>query len=239
MQQYTGVGSGIVIGNGSSNATQFGLLIGGGATMGTTNSASNSVGIGFSCSVQGQRNVVIGDGATITGGNSDSVVIGQTADGAALRVVAIGTGAQGAHADCVVLGTSATSFAAQQFVVSSSNPITTVHIGGGNTAATTPDLTYRTTNQVGADKAGANVIFQAGMGTGAGAPGAVRLSVGIQTGTSSTVQTARVGLEVRFSSTALDTYLMIWDVDNAVLERVSVGAADSGGAGFKVLRIPN
>jgi hypothetical protein len=32
---------------------------------------------------------------------------------------------------------------------------------------------------------------------------------------------------------------MVWDNDNATLERVSVGAADSGGAGFKVLRIPN
>jgi hypothetical protein len=32
---------------------------------------------------------------------------------------------------------------------------------------------------------------------------------------------------------------MIWDVDNNNLERVTVGAADSGGAGFKVLRIAN
>jgi hypothetical protein len=40
-------------------------------------------------------------------------------------------------------------------------------------------------------------------------------------------------------STTTQTGLMIWDVDNATLERVTVGAADSGGAGFKVLRIPN
>ncbi len=36
-----------------------------------------------------------------------------------------------------------------------------------------------------------------------------------------------------------NTRLQIYDVDNAQLERVSVGAPDSGGAGFKVLRIPN
>lgn len=36
-----------------------------------------------------------------------------------------------------------------------------------------------------------------------------------------------------------DTAFQIYDLDNATLERVSVGAADSGGAGFKVLRIPN
>jgi len=41
------------------------------------------------------------------------------------------------------------------------------------------------------------------------------------------------------STTAGDTRFMLYDVDNATLERVTVGAADSGGAGFKVLRIPN
>lgn len=35
------------------------------------------------------------------------------------------------------------------------------------------------------------------------------------------------------------TGIMVWDVDNNALERVSVGAADSGGTGYKVLRIPN
>lgn len=46
-------------------------------------------------------------------------------------------------------------------------------------------------------------------------------------------------LRVDITATALDTALMIYDTDNATLERVTVGAADSGGAGFKVLRIPN
>jgi hypothetical protein len=41
------------------------------------------------------------------------------------------------------------------------------------------------------------------------------------------------------NNTAGNTRFMIYDVDNATLERVTVGAADSGGAGFKVLRIPN
>lgn len=35
------------------------------------------------------------------------------------------------------------------------------------------------------------------------------------------------------------TGFMIWDVDNGTLERVTVGAAGSGGTGFKVLRIPD
>lgn len=40
-------------------------------------------------------------------------------------------------------------------------------------------------------------------------------------------------------ATAGQTGLLLWDVDNGTVERVSVGAADSGGTGFKVLRIPN
>lgn len=41
------------------------------------------------------------------------------------------------------------------------------------------------------------------------------------------------------NATAGNTRFLVYDVDNATLERVSVGAADSGGSGFKVLRIPN
>ena len=46
-------------------------------------------------------------------------------------------------------------------------------------------------------------------------------------------------LRVDADSTAGNTRFMLYDVDNATLERVTVGAADSGGAGYKVLRIPN
>lgn len=46
-------------------------------------------------------------------------------------------------------------------------------------------------------------------------------------------------LKVDESATATHTALLLWDVDNATLERVTVGAADSGGVGFKLLRIPN
>jgi hypothetical protein len=45
--------------------------------------------------------------------------------------------------------------------------------------------------------------------------------------------------DVDGTTTGGATRLRIYDNDNAALERVTVGAADSGGAGFKVLRIPN
>lgn len=41
------------------------------------------------------------------------------------------------------------------------------------------------------------------------------------------------------STTAHVTRFLLWDVDKGALSRVSVGAADSGGAGFKLLRVPN
>jgi hypothetical protein len=48
-----------------------------------------------------------------------------------------------------------------------------------------------------------------------------------------------LAVQVDANATAGNTRLLVYDVDNATLERVSVGAADSGGTGFKVLRIPN
>lgn len=47
------------------------------------------------------------------------------------------------------------------------------------------------------------------------------------------------GIRVDNSTTAGQTRLLLFDVDNNAMERVTIGAADSGGAGFKVLRIPN
>jgi len=42
-----------------------------------------------------------------------------------------------------------------------------------------------------------------------------------------------------FSTTPGDTRLLLWDVDTGAIVRVSVGADDSAGTGYKVLRIPN
>lgn len=46
---------------------------------------------------------------------------------------------------------------------------------------------------------------------------------------------------VRFDAdtTPDNTRMQVWDVGAAALQRVSIGAADSGGSGFRVLRVPN
>lgn len=46
-------------------------------------------------------------------------------------------------------------------------------------------------------------------------------------------------LTVPSTGSSNDTLLMLWDVSAGSLVRVTRGAADSGGAGFRVLRIPN
>jgi hypothetical protein len=65
--------------------------------------------------------------------------------------------------------------------------------------------------------------------------------INFYTAANTTTQGASADNVARFDNdtTAGNTRFMIWDVDNATLERVTVGAADSGGAGFKLLRIPN
>jgi len=50
---------------------------------------------------------------------------------------------------------------------------------------------------------------------------------------------ATEALRVDSNVAATETRLLIYDVDNATVERVSVGAAGSGGGAFKLLRIPN
>lgn len=68
------------------------------------------------------------------------------------------------------------------------------------------------------------------------------LDTGLYRVTTNTLGIATNATEVgRFdaSATAGNTRFMLYDVDNATLERVTVDAADSCGTGFKCLRIPN
>ena len=48
-----------------------------------------------------------------------------------------------------------------------------------------------------------------------------------------------ISFQIDKTATAGFTRMLIYDIDNGTLERVRVGAADSGGAGYKVLRIAN
>lgn len=53
------------------------------------------------------------------------------------------------------------------------------------------------------------------------------------------ISNANTCIRVDNDSTSGNTRMLVYDVDNATLERVTVGSPNSGGGGFKVLRIPN
>lgn len=82
----------------------------------------------------------------------------------------------------------------------------------------------------------ASIEFKVGAGTVSDTshPGKVTISTCVDGAV-----TLTNAMEVDNSTTATHTRFLVYDVDNGQMERVTVGAADSGGAGFKVLRIPN
>ena len=86
------------------------------------------------------------------------------------------------------------------------------------------------------DAVGATMNFTAGM-TLTSSGGAARIVA------STEAVYLRVGsddnLEIDANATANETRMLVWDVESGQLERVSVGANDSGGSGFRLLRIPN
>lgn len=98
----------------------------------------------------------------------------------------------------------------------------------GPTAATGTNQKFGSMNATAGT--GGNMTLYAGGGTTAG--GAVLFQTAV------TTTLVDVG-KFDASSTAGHTRFFLYDVDNSTLERVTVGVADSGGAGFKVLRIPN
>ena len=61
----------------------------------------------------------------------------------------------------------------------------------------------------------------------------------VLTVTASGIVTNATAITVDASTTAGQTRFFLYDVDNGTVERVTVGSADSGGTGFKLLRIPN
>jgi hypothetical protein len=65
------------------------------------------------------------------------------------------------------------------------------------------------------------------------------VSAGVNSIGSSTTFNFNSQLQLDKDATATNTRMLVWDVTAGALRRVSIGANDSGGAGFRVLRIPN
>lgn len=251
------VGSGtnmVVIGQGATNTTASGavivgplavisgaggagnnaVLIGNGATI---TAGSSQVVIGTSGNASQSNAVAIGGSVNVTG--TSSTAVGNSSSITANSCTVVGFGCTATAANVVNIGVSIVGSVANSGYFGHSNGLSNIVFGKGETAVGGLAVTLRGTNGSGANNAAGAITLQAGLSTGNAASAAVNLAVGIVGASSSTIQTARTGVACSYTATATETYLMVYDVDNATLERVTVGAADSGGVGFKLLRIPN
>tara|TARA_R110000803_G_scaffold175116_1_gene237666 strand:- start:729 stop:1031 length:303 start_codon:yes stop_codon:yes gene_type:complete len=100
-------------------------------------------------------------------------------------------------------------------------------------------VTYNGTGGSGTDIAGGDINIAGGKGTGSAAGGVVNLQTAISATSGTSLNSLETGVSVDGSNTAGETRMLLYDVDAGSLVRVSVGAADSGGTGYKVLRVPN
>lgn len=213
----------------TANATGA-IAIGSGSTV----NGFAAISIGFNSPPQAANQIVI-----VSGGNTPTIGAGATGG---LVLLSGGSSVSITHANQIWLGQNATSFVANcAGIGAGACRISTCVIGGGDTStATLGGLTVRCTNGITTNNlAMGDLTIIAPRSTGNAANGSILLQTGVVGAAGNALQAARTGAAVKASATAADTDLLVFDVDTATLARVSVGAAGSGGVGFKVLRIPN
>ena len=154
------------------------------------------------------------------------------------------------------LGANTYTTASNQIVIGNTAITETLLKRAGTAKANADILTLENTgNAVDMDGTQTSILFNQWYydATTPAVADAGRITVGAETDWTSTAatqdsymsfKTALDGViteqaRVDSSVTAGQTRFLIYDVDNATLERVTVGAQDSGGVGFKLLRIAN
>lgn len=83
------------------------------------------------------------------------------------------------------------------------------------------------------------LYLQGPQGTGTGDCGPIEMQTAPAGSTGSSFNALVTALKVDGSKVSGETRMLLWDVDKGALSRVTVGAADSGGTGYKLLRVPN
>lgn len=208
-----------VIGSGAIGRGLDDIVIGSAAHSDNSNNAARNfiVGNGASVSSTTLRSMTLGHSSLVAAGHSDVILVGRGQVSTASNEIRIGNRVSG--------GTGSAS--------------TSLHIGGPPTEAAYPGLAISCVNGSGTDDVVGGLIITAPAGTGAAASAPIQFRTGVPTVSGTAAQAVRTGLRVDASVTADETDVMVWDVTKAALVRVSRGAADSGGAGFRALCIPN
>lgn len=91
----------------------------------------------------------------------------------------------------------------------------------------------------GTNIAGTSVVWAGGRSTGNATPATFTIQTTTVGSSGTTLQALRDAVLIDGNTTAGETPLLLLDISKGTLQRVSIGAADSGGTGFKVLRVPN
>ena len=151
--------------------------------------------VGASAVATGSQSVVVGANAQISSGTaSDAVAVGYQASAGAAGVsgsIAIGRQASATQNGAIALGYGTATSAANQFMAgSSTQSVTSVVFGNGNTSATPAGFSIRGTTATGTNTAGVSITLIAPLGTGTGTPGTLIVQAAPVTTTGTTTQTA-------------------------------------------------
>lgn len=238
----TANGGCVVIGAGAKGNRDSSVVIG--QLAGAISAASNAIAIGYTASVTKNSGIAIGSASLVNGNNS--IVIGPNASTNQNDTLTIGVGAiNNVAGSCILMGfagfSSIVGLTAGTVLIGGGTGVSTFIIGNGTTLnGTATNLTIKMTPMGGAaNTVGGTMTLLPGLGTGNSVPSTINLDTPAVGASGSTVQTARTGVRVSASLVAGDTDLMVFDQNTLTLSRVSVGAANSGGAGFKLLCVPN
>lgn len=213
----TGSGAeGVSIGRGANVAAAEGIAIGG-----------DDAAVSASVLAGAVAAIALGAGSVV--GGTDGIAIGRRAVVIGpIRGIAIGRGAAVTTANTVVWGDGAF-------------PLNAMFLGAGQTATPGPvplgaaAFTLKATSAVTAGNTGQTLIIQSGDGAAlADAGGSILFGVKL-------AGTAGSGTRIQISpvARAVDETAILVDVQGTGLQRVSRGALNSGGAGFRTLRVPN
>lgn len=197
---------------------------------------------GFGATSTGSGVAVAFGGSSSAG--SQSIAFGFSTAATGLYACSIGNYSSASHNSGIAIGRGATTRKANQAVVGSganttdTGAVSEFIIGGGSSS--TPYTTmYTACAGSGTNIGGARLNIAAGVGTGNATPAILCLQSTTAGASGATAQTLRDCLHVDGNTTSGETPLLLLDLAAGTMKRVSIGAADSGGTGYKVLRVPN
>jgi hypothetical protein len=113
------------------------------------------------------------------------------------------------------------------------------YFGNGEAQSTTANYRLQATSGSGANNGASTLTIAPGRSTGNATPATVSIQRTVAGSSGSTLQTLSDAMQIDGSTTSGETPMLLLYIAKGTLQRVSIGASDSGGTGFKVLRVPN